>query len=277
MVRQHPGYGSTGSIDQTQAGTNDNTTNQSADASALTKQLNVNAPISILSWGSNGGGDSYGCGCDKGRAGVDQNNHAYTSTFADNSNGTRQNVDQDQDATIVAPAKPASRSASTSREAAAQRPQAVRMRLPEAAEAQPPAVRMRLPEAAEAQPPAVRMRLRAAETQPQPCGRDYPKPPKEAPGSGSIDQTQTGSNDNTTDQRCRCPRPRRSRPTSTRRSACCRGVRTTVTSTRRTTPRRSPVRATPTAPISRWTRVRRPASSSGPAYRPRSPSWKPTA
>ena len=38
---------------------------------------------------------------------MDQNNHGYTSAFAENSNGTRQKVDQDQDATIVAPAKPA--------------------------------------------------------------------------------------------------------------------------------------------------------------------------
>ena len=180
---QDPGYGNAGSIDQTQSGTNDNTTDQSADASALTKQFNVNVPISIFSWGSNGGGDSYGCGCGKGGDDVVQNNHAYTSAFAGNYNWTRQSVDQDQDATIVAPAKPAPGHGGYP---------------------QPPhtaqAVRMRLPKP-RARPSRAAATPEAAEAQPQPCGCDYPKPPKDAPGSGSIDQAQSGSNDNCTDQR----------------------------------------------------------------------------
>src|SRR5262245_8191093 len=72
-------------IGQEQSGSNRNSTDQAADAQATTKQANVNLPISVLSWGSNGGA-------------VDQSNQADTKASADNSNATDQKVDQDQHA-----------------------------------------------------------------------------------------------------------------------------------------------------------------------------------
>ena len=150
-----PGYGNAGSIDQTQSGSNDNTTHQSADASALTKQFNLNAPISILSWGASGND----CGCGKGGDDVVQKNHADTKAYASNDNWTGQSVDQDQDATIVAPAPPAHGHGGYP------------------------------------QPP---------KHDPKPCGCEHHGPkdhgPKDVPGSGSIDQVQSGYNDNRTDQ-----------------------------------------------------------------------------
>ena len=62
---------------------NGNETNQHGDADASTKQVNVNAPISILSWGANGGA-------------VSQGNQADTKAFAKNVNTTDQGVDQYQ-------------------------------------------------------------------------------------------------------------------------------------------------------------------------------------
>ena len=45
-------------IQQEQSGTNQNRTDQDAKADATTQQANVNLPISILSWGANGGAGS---------------------------------------------------------------------------------------------------------------------------------------------------------------------------------------------------------------------------
>jgi hypothetical protein len=74
-------------IGQEQSGTNDNRTSQDASADATTQQTNVNAPISILSWGSNNGD-------------VSQGNQAETKSYATNDNGTDQKVDQDQNASV---------------------------------------------------------------------------------------------------------------------------------------------------------------------------------
>jgi hypothetical protein len=62
---------------QDQAGSNANRTDQHASADAYTKQVNVNAPISVLSFGSNNGN-------------VDQSNRAYTDANAENYNSTKQ-------------------------------------------------------------------------------------------------------------------------------------------------------------------------------------------
>ena len=70
------------------SGTNQNRTDQDAKAGATTQQANVNLPISILSWGSNGGA-------------VSQGNQADTKAYADNDNGTDQSVDQNQDANVA--------------------------------------------------------------------------------------------------------------------------------------------------------------------------------
>jgi hypothetical protein len=75
-------------IQQEQSGTNQNRTRQDASADATTQQANVNLPISILSWGSNGGA-------------VSQSNQADTKAYADNDNGTDQSVDQSQDANVA--------------------------------------------------------------------------------------------------------------------------------------------------------------------------------
>ena len=80
-----PPPGSGGGIDQTQTGSNTNDTDQSSDAYAETSQVNVNAPISILSWNSNNGD-------------VTQSNDATTTAVAANDNETAQWIDQGQSA-----------------------------------------------------------------------------------------------------------------------------------------------------------------------------------
>jgi hypothetical protein len=72
-----------GRIDQDQRASNSNRTNQDADATAKTYQLNVNAPIAILSPGSNNGD-------------VDQSNDATTIASASNWNDTTQSIGQSQ-------------------------------------------------------------------------------------------------------------------------------------------------------------------------------------
>ena len=79
----HDAHSGAGPIAQSQDATNGNETNQQSDADASTKQVNVNAPISILSWGANGGA-------------VSQGNQADTKAFAKNVNTTDQGVDQYQ-------------------------------------------------------------------------------------------------------------------------------------------------------------------------------------
>ena len=79
----HDAHRGAGPIAQSQDATNGNETNQQSDANASTKQVNVNAPISILSWGANGGA-------------VSQGNQADTKAFAKNVNTTDQGVDQYQ-------------------------------------------------------------------------------------------------------------------------------------------------------------------------------------
>ncbi|MEX2439575.1 MAG: hypothetical protein WD739_06815 [Actinomycetota bacterium] len=78
--------GSAGDIVQSQDGTNANSTTQDATSEATTHQVNVNAPVSILSSGSNNGD-------------VHQGNDAHTNAAAGNANSTEQGVQQDQDAT----------------------------------------------------------------------------------------------------------------------------------------------------------------------------------
>ena len=72
-------------ISLTQEATNTNETNQTAEPSAETNQVNVYAPIAVLSTGSNNGK-------------VDQSNEADTKVVAVNENGTEQSIDQDQTA-----------------------------------------------------------------------------------------------------------------------------------------------------------------------------------
>ena len=68
-----------------QEATNNNTNDQTANPSAETNQVNVYLPIAIGSHGSNNGE-------------VDQSNEAETTVIADNENGTKQSIDQDQTA-----------------------------------------------------------------------------------------------------------------------------------------------------------------------------------
>jgi len=74
-----------GVLQQTQHGSNTNSTDQDASADASTKQWNVNAPIAILSPGANGGD-------------VRQSNDATTTAWAGNANATDQGVSQSQEA-----------------------------------------------------------------------------------------------------------------------------------------------------------------------------------
>jgi hypothetical protein len=67
---------------QADGGQNSNRTDQHAYADAFTKQVNVNAPISVLSYGSNNGN-------------VDQSNKAYTDSNAENYNSTKQKDGQE--------------------------------------------------------------------------------------------------------------------------------------------------------------------------------------
>ncbi len=69
--------------DVSQRGSNNNRTKQHASSSAETNQVNVNAPISAFSVGSNDGN-------------VSQGNQAETQSYASNENGTSQNVGQGQ-------------------------------------------------------------------------------------------------------------------------------------------------------------------------------------
>src|SRR6202035_1488199 len=69
--------------DVSQRGVNDNSTSQNAESEATTKQVNVNAPISVLSVDSNNGD-------------VQQGNAADTSAKSSNDNGTGQWLDQSQ-------------------------------------------------------------------------------------------------------------------------------------------------------------------------------------
>ncbi len=69
--------------DVSQRGSNDNSTKQHASSSAETNQVNVNAPISAFSVGSNDGN-------------VKQGNQAETESFSYNQNGTSQNAGQGQ-------------------------------------------------------------------------------------------------------------------------------------------------------------------------------------
>jgi hypothetical protein len=77
--------GPEGGSTQSQTAENNNTTNQNAEPSAETNQVNVYAPVAVLSKDSNGGE-------------VEQSNDAETKVVAVNENGTGQSVDQDQTA-----------------------------------------------------------------------------------------------------------------------------------------------------------------------------------
>jgi len=70
---------------QDQFAKNDNSTEQKSSADATTKQVNVNAPVSILSFGANNGD-------------VNQSNQADTQANARNDNWTGQSIDQNQSA-----------------------------------------------------------------------------------------------------------------------------------------------------------------------------------
>ena len=75
--------GAAGLTKQVQSATNKNSTEQSAGSEASSRQTNVNAPISILSYGSNNGN-------------VTQGNNATTKSSAGNSNQTEQGNRQSQ-------------------------------------------------------------------------------------------------------------------------------------------------------------------------------------
>src|SRR5579863_7647525 len=66
-----------GLVKQVQSATNQNSTEQSAASEASSQQTNVNAPVAILSPGSNDGN-------------VDQSNTGTTSSHAGNGNSTEQ-------------------------------------------------------------------------------------------------------------------------------------------------------------------------------------------
>jgi hypothetical protein len=144
--------GGGGAIAQSQDATNGNETSQQAAADATTKQANVNAPISILSWSSGG----TGCDCEKRSDGVEQSNRADTKAFSGNANWTDQRVDQDQAATVAVPHTPARGHGE-------------------------------YPKPHQPHKPG-----------PKPCGCDGPK--GHVPGP-SIDQSQDGANHNATEQR----------------------------------------------------------------------------
>ena len=92
-----------GDVDQSQEATNDNYTDQTADATATTEQWNVNAPVSVLGFGRDGHGPKGGhdpCGCQGHHGGgdVDQSNDADTTAVAWNDNETDQWIGQHQTA-----------------------------------------------------------------------------------------------------------------------------------------------------------------------------------
>jgi hypothetical protein len=72
-------------IDQSQKASNDNETKQESDADVRSSQVNVNMPISVLSFGSNNGD-------------VEQSNKAHNEAEATNGNVTGQGVHQSQKA-----------------------------------------------------------------------------------------------------------------------------------------------------------------------------------
>ncbi|MFL5819044.1 MAG: hypothetical protein ACJ76L_15800, partial [Conexibacter sp.] len=76
-----------GNLSQSQQASNDNSTDQKADSTATTKQANVNAPISVLSYGSNNGD-------------ARQSNDAKTIAKSENENTTKQSNDQDQHGSV---------------------------------------------------------------------------------------------------------------------------------------------------------------------------------
>jgi hypothetical protein len=71
-------------IKQTQTATNQNTTEQSASSEASSKQTNINAPVSVMSPGSNNGD-------------VNQSNNANTNASSENNNNTHQRNTQSQE------------------------------------------------------------------------------------------------------------------------------------------------------------------------------------
>ena len=77
--------GSDGGSSQSQQAENNNTTDQDSSANAETRQVNVYAPVAVLSPGSNNGD-------------VDQSNKAETTAVAVNDNDSKQSIDQDQTA-----------------------------------------------------------------------------------------------------------------------------------------------------------------------------------
>ena len=77
--------GSEGGVSQSQTAENNNTNDQTANPSAETNQVNVHAPVAVLSKDSNNGK-------------VDQSNEAETTVIASNDNDTEQSIDQDQTA-----------------------------------------------------------------------------------------------------------------------------------------------------------------------------------
>jgi hypothetical protein len=101
----HP---STPSIVQRQNGANDNSTTQSANADATTRQKNVNVPFSFLTF-SGPVHEPTPCGCPStsdgpwstGHAGaVQQHNNGTTNARATNGNSTLQQLGQREEALI---------------------------------------------------------------------------------------------------------------------------------------------------------------------------------
>src|SRR5436305_5748974 len=72
-------------VSQSQSGTNENSTEQSASSEASSYQTNVNAPVTVGSPGSNNGD-------------VNQGNAAYNSASSSNNNETQQDNQQNQGA-----------------------------------------------------------------------------------------------------------------------------------------------------------------------------------
>ena len=77
------GHGADGGKSASQKGSVSNGTDQDATSYAKTKQVNVNTPISVLSFGSNNGD-------------VHQGNDANTGSSSSNWNGTGQSASQSQ-------------------------------------------------------------------------------------------------------------------------------------------------------------------------------------
>jgi hypothetical protein len=82
-------------VHQDQTASNENSTYQTAQSEASNQQENVNAPFSLLSFGSNSTGFDP-CGCEGKGGGVKQTNNANTSSEAENNNGTGQTNNQTQ-------------------------------------------------------------------------------------------------------------------------------------------------------------------------------------